>query len=376
MRGGAKTHRRAMNFASPAHLIGCESACDDHSVSAAGKEAQELSQARLGDQGAFERLVTPYRRELHVHCYRMLGSVQDAEDMVQETLMAAWRGLHGFEERSSLRTWLYRVATNACLGILRRARVPRAIPPPAEPPGDFPSPTGAAVEPVWLEPYPDAWLDDLPDARPGPEARYDSREAIELAFVTALQQLSARERAAVVLKDVLGYRSAETATVLDTSEAAVNSALQRARAKLERIGRDSSEEQKPPPGSRGERELVARFANAFEGGDVDSVVALLSRDARLTMPPERMEYVGPAAIRRFFSTVPAGGELQRFKLVATRANGQPAFGCYLRMPEGPLRAYGLMVLTLRGDRVTAITGFPDTNVFAGFGLPLTLPPAN
>lgn len=373
---GAEIHRRAMNFASLPHLNRRERACNDHGMSAAGREAEQLSRARLGDEGAFERLVAPYRRELHVHCYRMLGSVQDAEDMVQETLMAAWRGLDGFEERSSLRTWLYRVATNACLGLLRRARVPREVPRPAEPPGDFPPPTGASPEPVWLEPYPDAWLDDLADALPGPEARFDSREAIELAFVTALQTLSARERAAVVLRDVLGYRSAETATVLDTSEAAVNSALQRARAKLDRVGRDTSAEQAPAPGSREERELVARFASAFEGGDVDSVVALLSRDARLTMPPERMQYVGPAAIQRFLSTVPAGGELERFKLVATRANGQPAFGCYLRMAEGPLRAYGLMVLTLGGTRVTAITGFPDTSVFASFGLPRTLPRAD
>jgi RNA polymerase sigma-70 factor (TIGR02960 family) len=320
--------------------------------------------------------VAPYRRELHVHCYRMLGSVQDAEDMVQETLMAAWRGLDGFAERSSLRTWLYRVATNACLGMMRRTRARTEIPSPPEPPGEFPPPTGAAIEPVWLEPYPDAWLDDLPDTSPGPEARYHSREAIELAFVTALQQHSARERAAVVLKDVLGYRSAETAGVLDTSEAAVNSALQRARAKLDRVARDSTLEQAPPAGSREESELVGRFARAFESGDVDSVVALLSRDARLTMPPERMEYVGPAAIQRFFSTVPAGGELARFKLVATRANGQPAFACYLRMPEGPLRAYGLMVLTVGGGRVTAITGFPDTSVFASFGLPRTLPRAD
>jgi RNA polymerase sigma-70 factor (TIGR02960 family) len=342
-------------------------------VSAASGEAQELSRARLGDEGAFERLVAPYRRELHVHCYRMLGSVQDAEDMVQETFVAAWRGLDGFQERSSLRTWLYRVATNACLGMLRRTRARPEIPAPPEPPGDFPPATGAAIEPVWLEPYPDAWLDDLPDASPGPEARHDSREAIELAFVTALQQLSARERAAVVLKDVLGYRSAETAAVLDTSASAVNSALQRARAKLDRVARDGTMEQAPPAGSREESELVGRFARAFEAGDVESVVALLSRDARLTMPPERMQYVGPAAIQRFFSTVPAGGELERFKLVATRANGQPAFGCYLRMPEGPLRAYGLMVLTLGGNRVTAITGFPDTSVFASFGLPRTLP---
>ena len=335
-------------------------------------EARELSRARSGDEAAFERLVQPYRRELQVHCYRILGSVQDAEDMLQETLMAAWRGLDAFEERASLRTWLYRIATNASLGVLRRSRAPRELPPPPEPPGEFPPASRTAAEPVWLEPYPDAWLEDLPDATPGPEARYDSREAIELAFVVALQHLSPRERAAIVLKDVLGFRSTETAELLDTSEASVNSALQRARDKLVRLNPSGHRADAPPAGSSAERDLVGRFARAFESGDVGSVVALLSEDARLTMPPESMEYVGAEEIERFFSTVPAGGELDRFKLVATRANGQPAFACYLRTREGPLRAYGLMVLTLDRERVVAITGFPDTSVFASFGLPRTL----
>ena len=335
-------------------------------------EAFELSQARSGDEAAFERLVEPSRRELQVHCYRILGSVQDAEDMLQETLMAAWRGLEAFEERASLRTWLYRIATNASLGVLRRVRPARAIPPPPEPPGEYPAASRTMSEPVWLEPYPDAWLEELPDSTPGPEARYDSREAIELAFVVALQRLSPRERASVVLKDVLGFRVAETAALLETTEASVNSALQRAREKLERVDRERLGADAPPPGSAAERDLVGRFAEAFERGDVGSVVALLSEDARLTMPPEAMEYVGRPAIHRFFSTVPANGRLDRFKLVATRANGQPAFGCYLRTREGPLRAYGLMVLTLGHDRVVAITGFPDTSVFASFGLPRTL----
>jgi RNA polymerase sigma-70 factor (TIGR02960 family) len=324
------------------------------------------------DRATFGRAVEPYRRELQVHCYRMLGSVQDAEDMVQETLMSAWRGLEGFEGRASLRTWLYRIATNACLAFLRRPRPTREIPPPPETPGEFPRGSRPTDEPVWLEPYPDAWIDDVPDSVPGPEARYDSREAIELAFVVALQQLSPRERAAVVLKDVLGFRSAETAELIDTSEASVNSALQRARDKLDRLNRARREAEPPLPGSPAERELVGRFTRAFESGDVDAVIALLAEDARLTMPPETVEYVGAAPIRRFLSTVPAAGELQRFKLVPTRANGQPAFACYLRTHQGPLRAYGLMVLTLSHDRVVAITGFPDTSVFANFGLPRTL----
>ena len=314
----------------------------------------------------------PLRRELQIHCYRILGSVQDAEDMVQETLMAAWRGLDAFEGRASLRTWLYRIATNACLAVLRRGRPARQIPPPPEPPGEYPAATRTTAEPVWLEPYPDAWLDDPPDSMPGPEARYDSREAIELAFVVALQELSPRERAAVILKDVLGFRAGETAELLETTAASVNSALQRARGKLDRVKHDRRAVDPPPPGSAEERDLLGRFTHAFESGDVGSVVALLSEDARLTMPPEPMEYVGRPAVHRFLSTVPALGELHRFKLVATRANGQPAFGCYLRTHEGPLRAYGLMVLTVSRDRVVAITGFPDTSVFASFGLPRTL----
>jgi RNA polymerase sigma-70 factor (TIGR02960 family) len=341
-------------------------------VSGEVAEARELSRARAGDGEAFERLVEPYRRELHVHCYRILGSVHDAEDMLQETLMAAWRALEAFEERASLRTWLYRIATNACLGVLRRERKPRELPPPPEPPGDYPPPSGSAVEPVWLEPYPDTWLAEVADAAPGPEARYDSRESIELAFVVALQQLSPIERSAVVLKDVLGFRSAEVGALLDNSAAAVNSALQRARGKLDRLGAGQRTEQAPLPNSSEERAMVGRFARAFESGDIEGVTALLSDDARLTMPPEPMAYVGPAEIHRFFATVPANGQLDRFKLVATRANGQPAFGCYLRTREGPLRAYGFMVLTLIGDRVTAITGFPDTSVFASFGLPRSL----
>jgi len=338
-----------------------------------GADAQELSLARSGSEAAFERLIEPYRRELQVHCYRLLGSVQDAEDMLQETLVSAWRALESFEGRSSVRTWLYRIATNACLGALRRGRSRREIPPPPEPPGEYPPANRRAVEPVWLEPYPDSWLEDLPDSTPGPDARYDSREAMELAFVVALQRLGARERAALVLRDVLGFRAAETAQLLDVSEASVNSALQRARQKLDRIGRETDRTRAPLPGSPAERKIVARFARAFESGDVDAVVALLTTDVRLTMPPEPVEYLGTEAIHSFLSTVPAGGALERFRLVATRANGQPAFACYLRMSEGPARAYGLMVLTLTAGRVSAITGFPDTSVFASFGLPRTLP---
>ena len=293
----------------------------------------------------FEELAAAHRRELHLHCYRIVGSVQDAEDLVQETLLAAWRGLDGFEERSSMRTWLYRIATNRCLNALRdRGRRPAvAGPPPPEP--------TRRIEPVWLEPYPD------------PEARYEAREAIGLAYITALQRLPPRQRAVLVLRDVLGFRGAEVADMLGLSEAAVASALHRARSAV-------PPERESVPAEPG---LIDAFVDAFESGDVDRVVALLSSDARLTMPPEPLEYEGPEAIGRFLGTVPAGGQIEQIRLVPTRANGQPAFGCYLRDPAAPVaHAYGLMVLTVDGARITAITGFIDTAVFAAFGLPRTI----
>jgi RNA polymerase sigma-70 factor (TIGR02960 family) len=315
----------------------------------------------MTDGGDFAELTETYRRELHVHCYRMLGSVQDAEDLVQETLLAAWRGRGGFEGRASLRGWLYRIATNRCLNALRdRGRRPPEPPPPPAGEAEPPLPTRLR-EPVWLEPYPDALLD--------PEARYEQRESIGLAFVAALQRLPPRQRAVLVLRDVLGFRAAEVADTLGVTEAAVTSALFRARSEIEA----GPSERAPLPDSPEERALVDRFTDAFEGGDIDGVVALLAADARLTMPPTPLEYEGPVAIGRFLSAVPAGGRLETFRLVPTRANGQPAFGCYQRDPQAAIaHAYGLMVLTLRDDRIAAITGFPDTSVFAAFGLPRTL----
>jgi RNA polymerase sigma-70 factor (TIGR02960 family) len=334
---------------------------------------QLLEQASGGDEAAFGRLVDPYRRELQVHCYRILGSVQDAEDLVQETLLAAWRGLDRFEGRASLRSWLYTIATNRCLNALRDRgrRLPESLQPPAEAPA--PPEPSRMREPIWLEPYPDALLEGIVDRPQEPHARYEAREAIGLAFVAGLQRLPPRQRAVLVLRDVLGFRAREVAEMLGASEASVTSALHRARTALD-AGQAGSERDKASlPSSRGEREVVARFAEAFESGDVGGVVSLLTDDAWLTMPPEPLEYQGPAAIARFLSTVPAGGRLDRFRLVPTRANGQPAFGCYLRDAQAPIaHAYGLMVLTVRGDRVAAITGFPDTSVFRSFGLPRTL----
>jgi RNA polymerase sigma-70 factor (TIGR02960 family) len=332
-----------------------------------------LDLARAGDEDAFAELTDQFRRELQVHCYRIVGSVQDAEDLVQETLLAAWRGLEGFEERASMRTWLYRIATNRCLNHLRdRGRRLPDLPAPPEPPGPPPEPS-RMCDPVWLEPCPDALLEGLPDHGLDPDARYASREAIGLAFVVALQRLPPRQRAVLVLRDVLAFRAGEVAEMLGVTEVAVNRALQRARSSVDRAARPGELEAAPLPHSREERDLVARFATAFESGDVAGVIALLTDDALMTMPPEPLEYQGPEAIRRFLSTVPAAGALERFRLVPTRANGQPAFGCYLRDPRTPIaHAYGLMVLTLRGERVAGLTGFPDTGVFAGFGLPRTL----
>jgi RNA polymerase sigma-70 factor (ECF subfamily) len=323
-----------------------------------------LSRARAGDEEAFRALIDPYRGELQLHCYRILGSVQDAEDVLQETLLAAWRGLELFDRRSSLRAWLYRIATNRCLNALRaKGRRPREVEPIAEPP----EPTRRA-EPMWLEPYPDALLDTVADASPGPQARYELREAVSLAFVAALQHLPPRQRAVLVLRDVLGFRAVEVADMLETSEAAVKGALQRARTTLKtRLG-SRDRERAPLPRSPRERELVGRFADAVESGDVDGVVSLLTDDAWLTMPPQPFEYQGHAAIARFLHDRAAlrGRPLQ---LVPTRANGQPAFRCYLPDAERAIaRPYGLMVLTLEGDRISAITWFGDGRVFLDFGL--------
>jgi RNA polymerase sigma-70 factor (TIGR02960 family) len=327
-----------------------------------------LDRARAGDQDAFRELVDPHLRELQVHCYRILGSVQDAEDLLQETLLAAWRGLGQFKEQASLRTWLYRIATNRCLNALRdRGRRPQEHRPMAEPP----EPTRRG-EPIWLEPYPDVLLDGLEDSAPGPEARYEASEAITLAFVTSLQHLPPRQRCALVLRDVLGFRAAEVATMLDTSEAAVKGALQRARESVQaRLPDDQGSHVRPPTGE--ERETVDRFATAVEAGDIDTVVTLLTDDAWLTMPPEPYEYQGPAAIARFLDDR-ARRRGANLTLVPTRANRQPAFGCYVPDAHTPIaHAYGLLVLTLTGQQISAITWFGDRAVMGRFGLPRTLP---
>jgi RNA polymerase sigma-70 factor (TIGR02960 family) len=328
----------------------------------------KLARARAGDEEAFRELTEPHRRELQVHCYRILGSMQDAEDLVQETLLAAWRGLEGFEGRASVRAWLYRIATNRCLNALRaRSRRPREV----QAMNELPEPT-RRTEPVWLEPYPDVLLDDLPDRSPGPEARYEARESIELAFIVALQHLPPRQRVALVLRDVLGFRTAEVAEMLDTGEASVKGALQRARATLEARLPSADRDRAPGANSARERQLVGRFADAFRSGDVDEVVSLLTDDALLTMPPQPLEYQGHEAIAAYLSYRAAlRGTLL---VVPTRANGQPALGCYLPEAQAAIaRPYSLIVLTLEGDRIAAITRFAaDAGLFGYFGLPRTL----
>jgi RNA polymerase sigma-70 factor (TIGR02960 family) len=327
-----------------------------------------LARARAGDEDAFRELTDPHRRELQRHCYRILGSVQDAEDMVQETLLAAWRSLEAFEGRASVRSWLYRIATNRCLSSLRaRSRRPREV----RAMYDMPAPTGR-TEPVWLEPYPDVLLEDMPERSPGPAARYEARESIELAFIVALQHLPPRQRAAVVLRDVLGFRTAEVAEMLDTGEASVKGALQRARATLRSRLPPADRERAPRPNSASERQLVGRFADAVQSGDVDEMVSLLSDDALITMPPQPLEYQGHEAIAALLRQR-AEVRGRPLRVVPTRANTQPAFGCYLPDAQAAIaRPYALIVLTLEGDAIAAITWF-ETAVFRQFGLPRTLP---
>jgi RNA polymerase sigma-70 factor (TIGR02960 family) len=343
-----------------------EEGCEDVVVT-----ATVLDRARAGDGEAFRELTDPYRRELQLHCYRMLGSVQDAEDIVQETLLAAWRGLGQFEERASVRSWLYKIATNRCLNALRdAARRPAA---PASYPWSTPPPEPTRrTEPLWLQPYPDALLDDLPDTAPGPEARYEAREALALAFVVGLQRLPPRQRAVVVLRDVLGYPAAQSADMLAISQVSVNSALQRARVTLAAQLPAPSRDTAAAPRSARERELTSAFADAFEAADTERLVALLTDDAWLTMPPQPLEYQGHAAIAGFFQTRAWWGN-RVARLVPTHANGQPAFGLYLAGPQpSAAHAHSLIVLTLAGSKICAITRFGDDNLSSHFGLPQVL----
>jgi RNA polymerase sigma-70 factor, ECF subfamily len=338
--------------------------------------ADLLEAARRRDRDAFEQLVEPHRAELRLHCYRMLGSYEDAEDLVQETFLRAWRAMDRFEGRASVRSWLYRIATNTTLNALAsrssaRRVLPEAFGPPAtelpsgEPPTDIP----------WLQPFPDTALEGVPDSAPGPDARYEMREAVQLAFVAAIQHLPPRQRAVLLLRDVMGWSAAETARLLDATVTSVNSALLRARATIERRFPDGRPGALPAQDER-QRDLLDRYLRVWEAADVDGMVALLREDAVIAMPPWPHWYRGHEAIRAFFAAVwPPGGPGPRHpRLVPTGANAQPAFALYRPDDRGArLEADGILVLTIRHGGIADITNFRDRRVFGRFGLPATRP---
>jgi RNA polymerase sigma-70 factor (TIGR02960 family) len=328
-----------------------------------------ITRARDGNGEAFEELTQPYRRELQAYCYRMLGSFQDAEDVLQESLLAAWRGLDGFEERASLRTWLYRIATNRCLNARRSAGRRQAKEwdvAGVEPP----EPTRMGEVP-WLQPYPDALLQDGVEEPPGPEVRYEQTESISLAFVTALQLLPPRQLAVLVLRDVLGFHASEVADMLDSTVDSANSALKRARASLQtKVPSGSDHLLAPTSHSHSEDAMVAKFVAAYQSADLESLVALLTDDVFISMPPLPFEYEGREPASRFFASIFDSG--RRWDFLTTRANGQPALGAYVRRSTGVSDGVGLFVLTVTGEGISAMTRF-ENNVLSWFGLPRSLP---
>ncbi|MEU0095770.1 RNA polymerase subunit sigma-70 [Kribbella sp. NPDC006257] len=297
-----------------------------------------LQRAQAGDENAFRELTAPYFRELHLHCYRMLGSVTDADDAMQEILLAAWRGLEGFEERASVRTWLYRIATNRCLNAIRdsKRRPPAEPVPPFEPP-----PPSRTSDVTWLQPYPDELLQE-------PEAHAVRRETVELAFIVALQRMPPKQAAALLLVDVLGFRTADVADLMDTSATAIKGALQRARAALPAAD--------PAPAPETERQLAKRFAEAFVADDIETITSLLTDDAWLAMPPAPHEYHGPPAIAGFLRAS-AEARTTTLALEEAGANLQPGFRCYHADQHAVRRYAGHLVLEIRGEGIHRITRF-------------------
>jgi RNA polymerase sigma-70 factor (TIGR02960 family) len=328
-----------------------------------------LDRARSGDGHAFAQLVEPHRRELHVHCYRMLGSFDDADDALQETLLAAWRGLAAFQAKASVRTWLYRVATNTCLNLLRTAtRRPQTA---FALPASAPAPTGSENV-TWLQPYPDALLDGLPDDTPGPEARVEQNEAVSLAFITALQVLTPRARAVLILRDVLGLSAREAAESLGSTEDAVAMTLSRARASVRERERPSAPSADRADGPA-EASLARRLAAAFTAHDMDAVVSMLAEDVRITTPPLPAVWEGRERAVEFLAEV-AFALVPEARFVQTRANRQPALAVYSRDgTSGLWHGSGLQVITTRGDQVTGITRF-ESHTLHAFGLPRVLRP--
>ena len=327
-------------------------------MEATASDNSMLVAARAGDEQAFVRLTAPHRQPLHRHCYRILGSLHDADDALQETLLRAWRSIDRFQPRAPLRSWLYRIATNVCLRMLeQRSRNP------------------AAAADTHLEPYPDLLLDDVPSPAAGPEETVEERERIGLAFVAAMQLLPPKQRVTVVLRDVLDWSAREVAELLDDTVPAVNSALQRGRDRLQRERNERDLARAHTPASAADEERVMRrFQEAWAAVDIDGIVSLLADDALLTMPPEAQRFEGSAQIGRFFATTPLDGRLDRIQLVSTRANGQPALAAYAdEQGEGVFEAYGVMVFAIRADRIDGITGFARRPaLFTRLGLPTEL----
>ena len=321
------------------------------------QDRELLSRAGNGDEDAFARLVEPHRRELHAHCYRMLGSLHDAEDALQNAMLRAWKGLGRLNDPSALRAWLYRISTNACLDLIEK-RPKRVLPVDYGPPIDpHDGPAMPLVESVWIEPYPDELL-GVEDGYASPEARYEQRESVELAFIAALQLLPASQRGVLVMREVLGFSAKETAEALETTTASVNSALQRARKTIEdRLPEQSQQQTLRELGDDGVKEVVGNYVDAWESGDIDQVISMLTEDAAFAMPPAPSWHRGTEMLRRFLEVGPLSGAW-RWKPQFVWANGQPALG-YYAWDEGE-RAYlpfALNVLTLRGDKVSEVEAF-------------------
>jgi RNA polymerase sigma-70 factor, ECF subfamily len=328
-----------------------------------------MEAAKRGDHDAFQQLAASHRRELRLHCYRMLGSIHDAEDAVQESLLRVWRGLGDFEGRASFRNWLYKIATHACLNMLAvRQRTSRLLPHDIGPPSHA-IPLEPATDIAWLDPYPDEPIANVSANEPGPDARYESHEAVQLAFVAAIQRLPPLQRAVLLLRDVLGWSAAEVASLLDTSAASITSALQRARATME-TSYDASKRAALRPDER-QRELLDRYVAAWETADLDSFVALLKEDAILSMPPYREWALGREAIGNLFAFACGRyGGRGAFRLVRTAANGQPAFAIYVRNDAtGDFVAHSIQVVSVREDGIALVVNFRKPELFEFFGLP-------
>ena len=326
------------------------------------REPELIDAARLGESEAFEALIAPLRRELHIHCYRMTGSLTDADDMLQETLLKAWRRIDGFEPRAPFRAWLYKIATNTCLNELAARKRPRFLAPEQWSGGP-----PVLAEIAHLQPYPDRLLDKVGD----PEAHVVRKQDIALAFIAAIQLLPPRQRAALILRDVLGWSAKDVADGLDATVASVNSALQRARTTLRtRFADDRSLGDVDELSDDVEQKLLTGFIEAWDRADFDGLAALLQQDAVLAMPPAPLWFRGRAAIIDFLSTAPADGHPEKIRLVPVRSNRQPATAAYIADPEdGGYQFYGLMVFSMEGDAISAITGFPDSDISNYFDLP-------